>query len=116
MTYLPTINMAILEGDNKLPVIIAKDLSVLEKAALIKVLASHKRASLGNSPISRHIQRSYDGNLPRHESKKRWKLFMDGFCFWKFFILYMPNPFRKDANWSEDTNLALYCEKSHFHG
>ncbi|GJS54522.1 reverse transcriptase domain-containing protein [Tanacetum coccineum] len=31
-------------GDNKLPVIIAKDLSVEEKAALIKVLKSHKRA------------------------------------------------------------------------
>ncbi|GJT28921.1 hypothetical protein Tco_0909196 [Tanacetum coccineum] len=35
---------AFLEGDNKLPVIIAKDLSVEEKAALIKVLKSHKRA------------------------------------------------------------------------
>ncbi|GKB61748.1 reverse transcriptase domain-containing protein [Tanacetum coccineum] len=33
-----------MEGDNKLPVIIAKDLSVEEKAALIKVLKSHKRA------------------------------------------------------------------------
>ncbi|GKF31499.1 reverse transcriptase domain-containing protein [Tanacetum coccineum] len=32
------------EGDDKLPVIIAKDLSVEEKAALIKVLKSHKRA------------------------------------------------------------------------
>ncbi|GJZ89415.1 hypothetical protein Tco_0661197, partial [Tanacetum coccineum] len=32
------------EGDNKLPVIIVKDLSVEEKAALIKVLKSHKRA------------------------------------------------------------------------
>ncbi|GJW10867.1 reverse transcriptase domain-containing protein [Tanacetum coccineum] len=35
---------AFLEGDNKLPIIIAKDLSVEEKAALIKVLKSHKRA------------------------------------------------------------------------
>ncbi|GJT37843.1 reverse transcriptase domain-containing protein [Tanacetum coccineum] len=35
---------AILNSDNKLPVIIAKDLSVLEKTALIKVLQSHKRA------------------------------------------------------------------------
>ncbi|GJS74504.1 reverse transcriptase domain-containing protein [Tanacetum coccineum] len=32
------------QSDNKLPVIIAKDLSVEEKAALIKVLKSHKRA------------------------------------------------------------------------
>nr|GEY81601.1 reverse transcriptase domain-containing protein [Tanacetum cinerariifolium] len=35
---------AFLEGDNKLPVIIAKELGEEEKAALIKVLKSHKRA------------------------------------------------------------------------
>ncbi|GKD97001.1 reverse transcriptase domain-containing protein [Tanacetum coccineum] len=40
----PHLEYAFLEGDNKLPVIIAKDLSVGEKAALIKVLQSHKRA------------------------------------------------------------------------
>ncbi|GJV64498.1 reverse transcriptase domain-containing protein [Tanacetum coccineum] len=40
----PHLEYAFLEGDNKLPVIIAKDLSVWEKAALIKVLQSHKRA------------------------------------------------------------------------
>nr|GEZ28579.1 reverse transcriptase domain-containing protein [Tanacetum cinerariifolium] len=35
---------AFLEGDDKLPVIIAKDLSVEEKSALIKVLKLHKQA------------------------------------------------------------------------
>nr|GEZ76217.1 reverse transcriptase domain-containing protein [Tanacetum cinerariifolium] len=35
---------AFLEGDNKLPVIIAKELRSEEKVALIKVLKSHKRA------------------------------------------------------------------------
>nr|GFC15024.1 reverse transcriptase domain-containing protein [Tanacetum cinerariifolium] len=35
---------AFLEGDNKLPVIIGKELRSEEKAALIKVLKSHKRA------------------------------------------------------------------------
>ncbi|GJV93659.1 reverse transcriptase domain-containing protein [Tanacetum coccineum] len=40
----PHLEYAFLEGDNKLPDIIAKDLSVKEKAALIKVLKSHKRA------------------------------------------------------------------------
>ncbi|GJX58857.1 hypothetical protein Tco_0290247 [Tanacetum coccineum] len=40
----PHLEYAFLEGDNKLPVIIAKDLNVEEKAALIKVLKSHKRA------------------------------------------------------------------------
>nr|GFD38455.1 reverse transcriptase domain-containing protein [Tanacetum cinerariifolium] len=33
-----------LEGDDKLPVIIAKDLSVKEKTALITILKFHKRA------------------------------------------------------------------------
>ncbi|GKA71740.1 reverse transcriptase domain-containing protein [Tanacetum coccineum] len=40
----PHLEYTFLEGDKKLPVIIAKDLSVEEKAALIKVLKSHKRA------------------------------------------------------------------------
>nr|GEX80644.1 reverse transcriptase domain-containing protein [Tanacetum cinerariifolium] len=40
----PHIEYAFLEGDDKLPIIIAKDLSVEEKDALIKVLKSHKQA------------------------------------------------------------------------
>ncbi|GKB62761.1 reverse transcriptase domain-containing protein [Tanacetum coccineum] len=40
----PHLEYAFLEGNDKLPVIIAKDLSVEEKAALTKVLKSHKRA------------------------------------------------------------------------
>nr|GEY37902.1 hypothetical protein [Tanacetum cinerariifolium] len=40
----PHLEYAFLEGDNKLPVIIAKDLSVEEKTTLITVLKSHKRA------------------------------------------------------------------------
>nr|GFB73907.1 reverse transcriptase domain-containing protein [Tanacetum cinerariifolium] len=41
---LPHLEYTFLEGDDKLPVIIAKDLSVKEKTALITVLNSHKRA------------------------------------------------------------------------
>nr|GEV67925.1 reverse transcriptase domain-containing protein [Tanacetum cinerariifolium] len=40
----PNLKYAFLEGDDKLPVIIAKDLSVEEKTALITVLKYHKRA------------------------------------------------------------------------
>nr|GEY59157.1 reverse transcriptase domain-containing protein [Tanacetum cinerariifolium] len=40
----PHLEYAFLEGNDKLPVIIAKDLSVEEKTALITVLKSHKRA------------------------------------------------------------------------
>ncbi|GJX52067.1 hypothetical protein Tco_0280436, partial [Tanacetum coccineum] len=44
----PHLEYAFLEGDDKLPVIIAKDLKDEEKAALIKVLKSHKRAIAWN--------------------------------------------------------------------
>nr|GFA36728.1 reverse transcriptase domain-containing protein [Tanacetum cinerariifolium] len=40
----PHLEYAFLEGDDKFPVIITKDLSVEEKTALITVLKSHKRA------------------------------------------------------------------------
>nr|GFC61710.1 reverse transcriptase domain-containing protein [Tanacetum cinerariifolium] len=40
----PHLKYAFLEGDDKFPVIIAKDLSVEENVALIKVLKSHKQA------------------------------------------------------------------------
>nr|GEV87394.1 reverse transcriptase domain-containing protein [Tanacetum cinerariifolium] len=40
----PHLEYAYLEGDDKLPVIIAKDLSDEEKTALVRVLKSHKRA------------------------------------------------------------------------
>nr|GEU98946.1 reverse transcriptase domain-containing protein [Tanacetum cinerariifolium] len=40
----PHLEYAFLEGNDKLPVIITKDLSVEEKTALIMVLKSHKRA------------------------------------------------------------------------
>ncbi|GKC37818.1 hypothetical protein Tco_1050202 [Tanacetum coccineum] len=41
---LPHLEYAFLEGTDKLPIIIAKDLKDEEKVALIKVLKSHKRA------------------------------------------------------------------------
>nr|GFC10368.1 reverse transcriptase domain-containing protein [Tanacetum cinerariifolium] len=40
----PHLEYAFLEGDDKFPVIIAKDLSIEEKTAFITVLKSHKRA------------------------------------------------------------------------
>nr|GFC72630.1 DNA-directed DNA polymerase [Tanacetum cinerariifolium] len=40
----PHLEYVFLEGDNKLPVIITKELGDEEKSALIKVLKSHKRA------------------------------------------------------------------------
>ncbi|GKC89334.1 reverse transcriptase domain-containing protein [Tanacetum coccineum] len=49
----PHLEYAFLEGDDKLPVIIAKDLKDEEKAALIKVLNPHNEPRLGNSLITR---------------------------------------------------------------
>nr|GEZ04408.1 reverse transcriptase domain-containing protein [Tanacetum cinerariifolium] len=43
----PHLEYAFLKGDDKLPVIIAKDLSVEEKTAVITVLKSHKRTIAG---------------------------------------------------------------------
>nr|GEY00789.1 reverse transcriptase domain-containing protein [Tanacetum cinerariifolium] len=43
-TLHPHLEYAFLEGDDKLPVIIEKDLSVEEKTSLLTVLKSHKRA------------------------------------------------------------------------
>nr|GFC82118.1 reverse transcriptase domain-containing protein [Tanacetum cinerariifolium] len=40
----PHLEYAFFKGDDKLPIIIANDLSVEEKTALITVLKSHKRA------------------------------------------------------------------------
>ena len=40
----PHLEYAFLEGNDKLPVIIAKDLKDEEKTALIKILKSHKQA------------------------------------------------------------------------
>nr|GEV22867.1 reverse transcriptase domain-containing protein [Tanacetum cinerariifolium] len=55
----PHLEYAFLKGDDKLPVIIAKDLSVKEKAALIKVLKSHKQAIAWKLPTSRVLTRNF---------------------------------------------------------
>nr|GEV89111.1 reverse transcriptase domain-containing protein [Tanacetum cinerariifolium] len=61
----PHLEYTFLEGDDKLPVIIAKDLSVEEKTALITVLKSHKRAIAWKlSDIKeRMLKRCEDTNL-----------------------------------------------------
>nr|GEW78201.1 reverse transcriptase domain-containing protein [Tanacetum cinerariifolium] len=51
----PHLEYVFLEGDDKFPVIIVKDLSVEVKTALITVLKSHKRAFLRNSLISKSL-------------------------------------------------------------
>nr|GEU51668.1 hypothetical protein [Tanacetum cinerariifolium] len=65
----PHLEYAFLEGDDKLPVIIAKELSVEEKAALIKVLKSHKQAiawKLSDIKEKRSIQKSMMSSKSRN--------------------------------------------------
>nr|GEW20260.1 reverse transcriptase domain-containing protein [Tanacetum cinerariifolium] len=65
----PHLEYAFLEGDNKLPVIIAKELGDEEKSALIKVLKSHKRAIAWKLSDIQHIGRISDQFMV--ESAKR---------------------------------------------
>ncbi|GJZ50402.1 reverse transcriptase domain-containing protein [Tanacetum coccineum] len=58
----PHLEYAFLEGNDKLPVIIAKDLKNEEKAALIEVLKSHKRAIVWKLS---HIKGSNASKTPR---------------------------------------------------
>ncbi|GJR07187.1 reverse transcriptase domain-containing protein [Tanacetum coccineum] len=84
----PHLEYAFSEGDKKLPVIIAKNLSVEEKASLIKVLKSQKRAitwKLSNIKIV--LGNSFENCLSRVD---------------------------KMLQRCEDTNLCLNWEKSHF--
>nr|GEZ10795.1 reverse transcriptase domain-containing protein [Tanacetum cinerariifolium] len=68
----PHLEYAFLEGDDKLPVIIAKDLSVEEKSTLIKVLKSHKQALLGNSSTLREVLKLLDAGLIYPISDSPW--------------------------------------------
>ncbi|GJV92835.1 hypothetical protein Tco_1540648 [Tanacetum coccineum] len=101
----PHLEYAFLEGDDKLPVIIAKDLKDEEKAALLKVLKSHKRAIAwklsdikGVSPeFCTHKILMEEDYEPSVQSQRR--------------PLGEPEKMLKRC---EDTNLSLNWEKSHF--
>ncbi|GJY22463.1 reverse transcriptase domain-containing protein, partial [Tanacetum coccineum] len=123
----PHLEYAFLEGANKLPVIIAKDLSVEEKAALIKVLKSHKRAItwklsdikginlefcthkiLMEEDYKSAVQHQRRVNLKIHDViKKEVEKLLDA-------GLIYPISDNKMLQRCEDTNLCLNWEKSHF--
>ncbi|GKB07393.1 hypothetical protein Tco_0835677 [Tanacetum coccineum] len=120
-------NFASWNGDNKLPVIIAKDLRVEEKAALIKVLKSHKRAIAWklfdikgiNPEFCTHkilmeedykpaVQRQRWVNPKFHDViKKEVEKLLDAG------VIYTISD-NKMLQRCEDTNLCLNWEKSHF--
>nr|GEX16341.1 reverse transcriptase domain-containing protein [Tanacetum cinerariifolium] len=106
----PHLEYTFLEGDDKLPVIIAKDLSVEEKTALITVLKSHKRAIAWKLS---DIKEVYDGYLSRHD-QKTMEVFMDDFSVFGNSFQTCLSHLEKMLKRCEDTNLCLNWEKSHF--
>nr|GEU34474.1 reverse transcriptase domain-containing protein [Tanacetum cinerariifolium] len=82
----PHLEYTFLEGNDKLPVIIAKDLRNEEKTTLITVLKSHK---------------------------KTMEVFMDDFLVFGNSFQTCLFHLEKILKWCEDTNLCLNWEKSH---
>nr|GEZ35489.1 DNA-directed DNA polymerase [Tanacetum cinerariifolium]GEZ60648.1 DNA-directed DNA polymerase [Tanacetum cinerariifolium] len=68
----PYLEYTFLEGDNKLPVIIAKDLRDEEKFALIKVLKSHKRAIAWKLSDIQEVEKLLDAGLIYPISDSPW--------------------------------------------
>nr|GFB49886.1 reverse transcriptase domain-containing protein [Tanacetum cinerariifolium] len=68
----PHLEYVFLEGDNKLPVIIAKQLGDEEKAALIKVLKSHKRAIAWKLSDIQEVEKLLDAGLIYPISDSPW--------------------------------------------
>nr|GEY07262.1 reverse transcriptase domain-containing protein [Tanacetum cinerariifolium] len=68
----PHLEYAFLEGDNKLPVIIAKELGDEEKSTLIKVLKSHKRAITWKLSDIQEVEKLLDARLIYPISDSPW--------------------------------------------
>nr|GEW52657.1 reverse transcriptase domain-containing protein [Tanacetum cinerariifolium] len=102
----PHLEYAFLEGENKLPVIIAKELGEEEKAALIKVLKSHKRAIAWKLSDIQGINLEFcTHKILMEEDYKPESLG----------ILSKPvSLLDKMLQRCEDTKLCLNWEKSHF--
>nr|GEW44411.1 reverse transcriptase domain-containing protein [Tanacetum cinerariifolium] len=68
----PHLEYIFLEGDNKLPVIIAKELGDDEKSALIKVWKSHKRAIAWKLSDIQEVEKLLDAGLIYSISDSPW--------------------------------------------
>nr|GFA41960.1 reverse transcriptase domain-containing protein [Tanacetum cinerariifolium] len=80
----PHLEYAFLEGDDKLPVIIEKDLSVEEKTNLLTILKSHKRAitwKLSDIKATRkdHFPLPFMDQMLERLSGNQYYCFLDGF-------------------------------------
>nr|GEW00843.1 reverse transcriptase domain-containing protein [Tanacetum cinerariifolium] len=103
-----------LKGDDKFPVIIAKDLKDWEKIALIKVLKSHKQALAWQlSDIKDTFQRRMMAIF--HDMiEKTMEVFMDDFSDFENSFGTCLSHLDKMLKRCEDTNLCLNWVNSHF--
>nr|GFA11396.1 reverse transcriptase domain-containing protein [Tanacetum cinerariifolium] len=109
---------AFLEGTNKLPIIISKELKDEEKPALLKVLKSHKRAIAwkifdikGIDP--RTFQRCMMAIF--HDMiEETMEVFMDDFLIFSDSFSSCLSHLDKMLKKCEDANLVLNWEKCHF--
>nr|GEV77862.1 reverse transcriptase domain-containing protein [Tanacetum cinerariifolium] len=110
----PHLEYAFLEGGDKLPVIIVKDLSVEEKTALLTVLKSHKRAIAWKLfDIKGTFQRCMMAIF--HDMiEKTMEVFMDDFFVFGNSFQSCLSHLEKMLKRYEDPNLCLNWEKSHF--
>nr|GEW26762.1 reverse transcriptase domain-containing protein [Tanacetum cinerariifolium] len=111
----PPFVYAFLEGGDKFPVIIVKDLSVEEKIALITVLKSHKRAiawKLSNIKGGFTIVENEENELILTRPVMGWRACID-YLFGNSFQSCLSN-LEKMLKRCEYTNLCLNWEKSHF--
>nr|GEW12764.1 reverse transcriptase domain-containing protein [Tanacetum cinerariifolium] len=118
----PHLEYAFLEGDNKLPVIIAKELGDEEKSALIKVLKSHKRAIAWKlSDIQGNEFYCFLDGFSRcmlaifyDMVEKTMEVFIDDFLVFGNSFENCLSCLDKMLRRCEDTNLSLNWEKSNF--
>nr|GEU84473.1 reverse transcriptase domain-containing protein [Tanacetum cinerariifolium] len=105
------------EGDIlllELSVIIAKDLSLEEKTALITVLKSHKRAIAWKLSDIKGMFQSCMMAILHGMIKKTIEVFMDDFSVFGNYFQSCLSHLERMLKRCEDTNLCLNWEKSHF--
>nr|GEZ87108.1 reverse transcriptase domain-containing protein [Tanacetum cinerariifolium] len=130
----PHLEYAFLEGDNKLPVIISRELGDEEKSALIKgtntIVFSMASSGIFKFPLTLVIRRKQRSpvltkRLPidaclsacamhRARSKGTMEVFMDDFSVFGNSFENCLSCLDKMLQRCEDTNLTLNWEKSHF--
>nr|GEX10343.1 reverse transcriptase domain-containing protein [Tanacetum cinerariifolium] len=117
----PPLPLQELKGNDKLPIIIAKDLKDEEKTALIKVLKSHKQAlawQLSDIKVTFKFP-----STPKIKKRPHSRVLIERLPTVAFLSTYVMHPesfetclsyLDKVLKRCEDTNLCLNWEKSHF--